>query len=561
MALRNGRRWRGWGALALVALGASSSSQLLADEYPVLATWTQGDRDEITPVDEDVDPRDHMILLVGNEEEDPASGYWIGFYPRILSAEEEQQLGENQPRGVVVNRVLPNSPAVKAKVDEGDIIVGAGDQKINFLDELSQIVQDSAGEPIQLNLLRDGEKIQVQVKPAPRAKQPVVAILDINENKPQQAAEGDGPQIIIEEENEGEGLKVVVAEEEQREPRYWIGISPDNIDQELAEKLQVEAGQGVLVTRVVPDSPAAKAKLADGDIILAAGEQQLTEVEQLAEIVRNSAGQTIALRVRRGNKILEIEVTPAQQGQRRKMLFWRERGEEKKERGEQGEAREKLEGMLRKLRERQQAETRDDSESNERAKGEKKVLGLVKRPQFPMPGAPMTRPAMTRAMVMPGGMPMPSGLPDDMQVTIQKRGNKPAKITVKQGDKLWQTTENELGMLPPEAHRYVFRMLGRPMMPGGFAMPGMPVPGQPQRFKFRIGEGAEKSGEQGNVKWFELRQPEPAGQNDRDSEIREMQEQIQKLRRLLEERNNEKPRLQKKGKNKEKKERAEDNNE
>jgi len=63
-------------------------------------------------------------------------------------------------------------------------------------------------------------------------------------------------------------------------------------------------------------------------------------------------------------------------------------------------------------------------------------------------------------------------LPDDMEVKVTKKGNKPAEIKVKQGVKSWKTTENELGMLPQPAQAYASRLLGRPAMGG---MPGMPA--------------------------------------------------------------------------------------
>jgi hypothetical protein len=352
----------------------------------------------------------------------------------------------------------------------------------------------------------------------------------------------------------------------------------------------------VVINRVMPASPADKASLSEGDIIVQAGGNEINFLDELSEIVKNSAGEPIQLEVLRDGEKMQIEVTPAKQGERRKMLFWREQEKAKEGHGAQGEAREQLEGVLRKLRESntpfEQAGGRTGSPGR----------GMIYRAQPGMPGG----------MVMPGGVavpawsPMPSGLPGDMSVTIQKRGNKPAKVTVKQGEKLWQTTEHELGMLPPPALGYVARMLGRPMMPGsfpgpggfgmpaarGFAVPGTPVPGQPQRFEIRLGEdgkaqviqeqggsregspegmrikirAAGEGGEPlpepkgGNVKWQELRRKAQGndGQNARDIQIFQLQEQIQKLRHQLEERqgekqSSEKPRQQKKGKNREQK--------
>ena len=103
------------------------------------------------------------------------------------------------------------------------------------------------------------------------------------------------------------------------------------------------------------------------------------------------------------------------------------------------------------------------------------------------PGTSTPQPMMSRMAI---SFPQ-SQLPDDMEVTISKKGNQPATVTARQGNKLWKTTENELDMLPPPAQAYAFRALGKDvmrtrlpgaapgmggpmMMPGMGGMPGMP---------------------------------------------------------------------------------------
>ena len=53
----------------------------------------------------------------------------------------------------------------------------------------------------------------------------------------------------------------------------------------------------------------------------------------------------------------------------------------------------------------------------------------------------------------------------DMTVTISKQGKEPAKITVKQGDKSWEVTEDDLDQLPEEVRPHVEPMLGRLVVP------------------------------------------------------------------------------------------------
>jgi hypothetical protein len=136
-------------------------------------------------------------------------------------------------------------------------------------------------------------------------------------------------------------------------------------------------------------------------------------------------------------------------------------------------------------------------------------------------------------------------LPNDMEVKVTKKGNQPAVVKVSQGKKSWKTTEDELGMLPPQAQGYVSRLLskgprsgtpGAPGMPGRPAMMGMGPPGatpaaQPTPFpggglQFEIREVEKKE----STAW---KHQEP--QVDREVEIQRLRKQEEVLRKALEE--------------------------
>lgn len=58
----------------------------------------------------------------------------------------------------------------------------------------------------------------------------------------------------------------------------WIGITVQNIDEKLARYLKVAAKKGVIVTSVEPESPAQKAGLQEGDIVLAVGDKKVDSI-------------------------------------------------------------------------------------------------------------------------------------------------------------------------------------------------------------------------------------------------------------------------------------------
>jgi S1-C subfamily serine protease len=68
--------------------------------------------------------------------------------------------------GVLVQNVEPNRPASRAGVREGDVLVSFGPQRVNGIDDLhSLMTEEAVGKAAKLGLLRDDEKIEVDLTP------------------------------------------------------------------------------------------------------------------------------------------------------------------------------------------------------------------------------------------------------------------------------------------------------------------------------------------------------------------------------------------------------------
>lgn len=77
--------------------------------------------------------------------------------------------------------------------------------------------------------------------------------------------------------------------------------------------LQVAEANGVLVMRVLPNSPAAAAGMRLGDVIVQIDGQPVATAEQLQDIVENSSlGQTLQIKVLRGNQTQQLSVRTAE---------------------------------------------------------------------------------------------------------------------------------------------------------------------------------------------------------------------------------------------------------
>ena len=92
--------------------------------------------------------------------------------------------------------------------------------------------------------------------------------------------------------------------------RGWLGVQIQKLNDSLAERMQLPDAKGAMVTRVTPKSPASKADLEVGDIILEFNNQQVSEMKDLPKLVANAApGEKVELVVWREGKKLNLEVS------------------------------------------------------------------------------------------------------------------------------------------------------------------------------------------------------------------------------------------------------------
>jgi len=84
---------------------------------------------------------------------------WLGVSGLSLTPEIAAYYNLPVEKGALITEVLPNSPAEKAEMERGDIIIGFGDKAVNSVEDLVKEIQKrKIGEKARVLLLRDGEK-------------------------------------------------------------------------------------------------------------------------------------------------------------------------------------------------------------------------------------------------------------------------------------------------------------------------------------------------------------------------------------------------------------------
>ena len=93
--------------------------------------------------------------------------------------------------------------------------------------------------------------------------------------------------------------------------RGWIGAEPNELSPELAETFGVKASEGVIITGVLQDGPAAQGGLRPGDVITKVGDKNIGNVsELLSTVAALKPGVETKFAVLRGDTTTEITIVP-----------------------------------------------------------------------------------------------------------------------------------------------------------------------------------------------------------------------------------------------------------
>ncbi len=195
---------------------------------------------------------------------------WLGVVIQSITPELASEFGLSEVAGALVSRVLPDGPADAAGLRVGDVIVEFDGQGIDEWNDLPRVVAGTpVGRKVAVIVVRGGKRTKLKVK---------VGTLE----EPQLAdspGESGGPSVF--------------------------GLSAQDLTSELAQQLGVEEGAGVVITDVQPGSPAAKADLRRGDVIVEVDREAVKNVRDLRSKLEN-ADERVLMLISRGDATLFI---------------------------------------------------------------------------------------------------------------------------------------------------------------------------------------------------------------------------------------------------------------
>ncbi len=211
---------------------------------------------------------------------------YIGISITTVDETDAKAAGLEAVSGVMVQNVLDRSPAEKAGLEPGDIILELDGKKVETSNELqSEIVLRRAGDEVKLTIWRNGKKIYKTVTLQPRDEE---GFADV---QPQKGGNTDKPS----------GLEPVKFEK--------LGFKVEPVDKEVKEALRVE--NGAFISSVKRFSPAAERGLMPNGVIVKADRKDVKSPKELKEIIENKdKGEAILLQVKYKDsfRVVAIEI-------------------------------------------------------------------------------------------------------------------------------------------------------------------------------------------------------------------------------------------------------------
>ncbi|MBI3754318.1 MAG: DegQ family serine endoprotease [Deltaproteobacteria bacterium] len=217
-------------------------------------------------------------ILLQLKEKGMVTRGWIGVSIQEVTPDLAKSFGLKEKQGALVSSVNKGEPADKGGIQAGDVIVEFDGKEIKEVNDLPRAVASiSPGKSVKVKIIRDGKE----------------KILTVTVGK-------------MKEEEEA----AAVEEKGEKAPEKRLGLAVQSITPDIARRLELKDTEGVVVTQVRPDSPAAAEGIKSGDVIKEVNRKEVKNFKEYKEAMKAaSKSDTILFRIIRGGNTFYVAIT------------------------------------------------------------------------------------------------------------------------------------------------------------------------------------------------------------------------------------------------------------
>lgn len=280
--------------LALAAISAAGSVTLNAQDAPK----------------NDGDKRIQSFVFAA-----PFERSYLGVQTVEISKDNFGKFGLAQPRGVGIEKVLEDSPAANAGLQSGDVIVRFEGEEVKSTSKLTRLIGEVApDQTAKVTILRGGGEREFNVTLGKREASPAAFGNFDFENLPPLPALPRTPQTLQTPRAQAIPLPPRGADGDvfiRRGGANWqIGVGVTALTKQLGDYFGVSEGRGLLINSVRENSPAAKAGLKAGDIIVEVEGKEVKGQTDLMRAVNEKKDGDISLTILRDRNRQTVRVAP-----------------------------------------------------------------------------------------------------------------------------------------------------------------------------------------------------------------------------------------------------------
>ncbi|MFQ5679097.1 MAG: PDZ domain-containing protein [Gemmatimonadota bacterium] len=222
------------------------------------------------------------------------SGGYLGVRIGDVNEEVVGRLGLPEERGALILEVVDDSPAQEAGLRADDVVQSWNGARVESAAQLGRLARETPpGRSVRLGVFRDGREQVLSVELGDRSGPRVFRVGPDRKLRLERLRERG---------EEGPGLRFSYA----FSFRGRLGVRVEGLSDQLAEYFGVEGG--ALITEVVEDSPAEKAGLKAGDVILSVAGEEVEDRSDLVRALRDQEAGPVEVRVMRDRRELTVTV-------------------------------------------------------------------------------------------------------------------------------------------------------------------------------------------------------------------------------------------------------------